>query len=489
MTKLHFVEETLRDGQQSLWANRMTTSSMLPACPMLDEAGFNKINIMSASAFESCLMYLFEDPWERMRLLCRSMPKTDITVLIRSRHCFGWDRYPNDVIELHFKCLQKLGVKWLIIFDGLNDIRNMEWQFRIGRNLGLRVTAALTFAESPVHTDEYYASKAKEVIKVGVDSVAMADASGLLTPERTRTLIPTLRKAIGENMPLEFTAHCGTGMGSACVLEAVKGGANIISTAALPLSYGNSIASTIEILHHASDLGLEIDLDKDLIMRIDDYFYWVAYNEKRPPGSIIKFDYLGYKKYAGHQIPGGMMSHLVSQLEDLGIEQHLPEVLEEAARVREEIGYPVMVTPFSQFVGVQAVFNVVTKERYSTVPQGLKEYARGGYGNPAAPIDPNALDRILADGDKDPIDPLENIMEPMVTQLRSQEGPLKSDEELLLMIFNTPQTLKKFLKNKKSLEFPIIRRPLAALINELTKRRDIQRFVLQKGSISMEQLF
>jgi oxaloacetate decarboxylase alpha subunit len=489
MAKLHFVEETLRDGQQSLWANRMTTASMLPACPMLDGAGFNKINIMSASAFESCLVYLYENPWERMRLLCQSMPKTDITILIRSRHCFGWDRYPNDVIELHFKCLRDLGVRWLLIFDGLNDIRNLEWQFRIGRSLGIRVTGVLTFAESPVHTDEYYAQKAKEVINVGVDSVLMADASGLLTPDRTSRLVPAIRSAIGENVALEFVAHCGTGMGSACVLEAVKGGANIISTAALPLSYGNSIPSTSEMMYHAKELGLEVDLNEDLVRRIDDYFFWVAYGEKRPPGRPVKFDPVEYKTYAGHQIPGGMMSHLVSQLKDLGLEHRLPEVLEEAARVREEIGHPVMVTPFSQFVGVQAVFNVIAEERYSTVPQGLKEYARGGYGRPAAPIEANVLDRILADGDEEPIDPLENMMEPTVSRVRSEKGPFRSDEELLLSIFNTPQTIAKFHKNRKALEIPVLRQPLAALVKELTRRKDIKKFFLRKNNVRLEQTF
>ena len=481
MPKLHFVEETLRDGQQSLWANRMTTASMLPACSMLDGAGFNKINIMSASAFESCLMYLYEDPWERIRLLCKAMPKTNITVLIRSRHCFGWDRYPNDVIELHFKCLRELGVKWLIIFDGLNDIRNLEWQFRIGRAQGLKVTAVLTFAESPVHTDDYYALRAKEVIKVGVDSVAMADASGLLTPERTKTLIPALRTAIGHDMPLEFTAHCGTGMGSACLFEAIKGGVDIVSTASLPLAYGNSIPSTLESMRHAEELGREIELNEELIRRIDDYFFWVSYSEKRPPGKPVEFDPGGYKRYAGHQIPGGMMSHLVSQLTDLKLVHRLPEILEEAARVREELGFPVMVTPFSQFVGVQAFFNVIGGERYKTIPQGLKEYARGGYGHPAAPIDPNVLDRILNDGDYSPIDPLENIMYPMVKRVREEKGLFGSDEELLLHIFNTPQTLAKYYKNKVSLKVPVVRKPLTAMLSELSKRRSLKKFSLQKG--------
>jgi len=490
LTELGFVEETLRDGQQSLWANRMTTESMLPAAPMLDNAGFRKIHIMSASCFESCLMYLYEDPWERMRLLCRLMPKSDIMVLIRSRHTFGWERYPNDVIRLLFECLKRIGIRCVLIFDGLNDIRNMEWQLRIGRNIGLKVTGAITFVESPVHTDEYYVAKAQELMKIGVDSVFLGDASGLLTPERTRSLVQAVRQAIGENMTLEFTAHAGTGLSSDCYVEAMKGGVDQLCTASLPLSYGNSIPSTAEMIHQAHQLEMDTGLDQDLIHRIDDYFYWVAYQEKRSPGKPVQFDPLGYKKYVGHQIPGGMMSHLVSQLKDLGIEDRLPEVLEEAARVREELGWPAMVTPFSQFVGVQAVFNVVQGERYRTVPSELPLYARGYYGQLAAPIDPNILDRILSDSDTEPMDPLENMDEPLVSKIRAEMGPFSSDEDLLMTLFNTPQTLEKYNRNKRKINpEPVLATPISALVRELSKRHDLNSVSIQKGSVKLTQVF
>ena len=468
----------------------MTTESMLPAAPMLDEAGFRKIHIMSASAFECCLMYLYEDPWERMRLLCKLMPKTEIMVLIRSRHTFGWDRYPNDVIELLFKCFKRIGIQWILVFDGLNDIRNMEWQCRIARDVGLKTAPALTFAESPVHTDEYYAAKARELVKIGADSVFLGDASGLLTPERTRTLVPAVRRAIGEDIVLEFSAHSGTGLSSGCYVEAMKAGVDQICAASLPLSYGNSIPSTVEMIHHANEQGLDVGLDRDLINRIDDYFYWVSYREKRSPGRPVQFDPVGYRKYSGHQIPGGMMSHLVSQLKDLGIERRLPEVLHEAARVREELGWPVMVTPFSQFVGVQAVFNVVQEERYRTVPAELPLYARGYYGELAAPIEPNILDRILSGSDTEPLDPLENIDEDLVSKVRVEQGPFKSDEHLLMTLFNTPQTLEKYKKNKKVINTrPVFRTPLACLIKELANRRDIKRISIEKGSVKVAQVF
>jgi pyruvate/oxaloacetate carboxyltransferase len=184
-----------------------------------------------------------------------------------------------------------------------------------------------------------------------------------------------------------------------------------------------------------------------------------------------------------------MMSHLVSQLTDLGLENRLPEVLEEASKVRAELGYPVLVTPFSQFVGVQAFFNVMEGERYKTVPQGLKEYARGGYGQPAAPIDPNVLDKILGDGERTPIDPLENMMDPMVRKVRAEKGPFESDEKLLLYIFNTEQTLDKFRRNKKPIEIPVLRQPLGSLLKEVSNRRHIRNFFLQKNGVNVEVKF
>jgi oxaloacetate decarboxylase alpha subunit len=490
MKPLFFLEETLRDGQQSLWANRMTTASMLPAAPMMDKVGFKKINTLSASAFEVCIMYLLEDPWERLRLLNRFMPNTPLNYLIRSRNLMGWQIFPNDVVELFFRCLKKIGIKWIMVFDGLNDMKNLAWHFYIGKEIGLKVTGILVFAESPVHTDEYFAEKAKEIVSMGVDTVCFYDASGLLTPERTWSVIKALRGVIGPDMELEFISHCGTGLGKDCYLQALKGGVDAIATASLPLAYGNSIPSTAEMAFHAREMGFHVDLNDQLIREIDDYFFWVAHQLKRPVGRKVKFDPTAYRKYAEHQIPGGMMSHLVSQLKDLGLENRLPAVLEEAGRVREEIGYPVMVTPFSQFVGVQAVFNVMEGERYRTVPYELRLYARGHYGQLAAPIEPNVLDRILAGGESAPIDPTERFHEPMVSEIRAEHGPFGSDEELLMTLFATPVTLEKFYRNRKTVEPEAISRiPLTALIRELSKRRGVERLSIEKGTLKLTQCF
>ncbi|MEA3222452.1 MAG: pyruvate carboxylase subunit B [Thermodesulfobacteriota bacterium] len=489
MSELRFNEETLRDGQQSLWANRMPTRSMLPIAPTMDEAGFSSINIMSGSAFETCVLYLNEDPWERLHLLGQLMPKTDLQILIRGRSAFGWRRFPNDAIELLIKCLKNTGIQGIVVFDGLNDISNIEWHIHVAKEIGLQIHPALVFAKSPVHTDEYYASKAKECVKLGTDSVNLADASGLLTPERVRTLIPAIRKAIGDGTEFGFVSHDGTGLATACYLEAMQLGIDNISTASLPLSFGNSIPSTEEIISYAREMGYDVKIDDQLRKKIDDHFFWVAYQENKPVGQRVRFNPSKWKKYAEHQIPGGMMSHLGSQLKNLGLENRLPELLEEAGRVRQEIGYPVMVTPFSQIVGVQAVFNVIEGERYKTVPSDLCQYARGYYGKPAAPVDPNILDRILEGEDKEPIDPAENFSDPLVSRVRAETGVYRSDEKLLLELFFSRPTLEKFYQNKKAIEFPVMRLPLAALIEELAKRRDVRKVSVQRGSLKMEQIF
>ena len=488
MSTLLFNEETFRDGQQSLWANRMTTESMIPAAPMIDNAGFNTVNIMSGSAFESCILYLREDPWERMRLLCRLMPRTDIQILIRGRSAFGWKRFPNDAIELLITCLKRTGIQGLVLFDGLNDLRNLEWHIEVAKRLGLQVHPALVYTLSPVHTDEYYAKKARICKELGTTSVNLADASGLLTPQRVKTLIPAILDAIGDRM-FSFVSHCPAGMGVDNYLEALRLGVRNISTTSLPLSYGMSLPSTTEMVFHAREMGIDVAIDDDLRRRIDDYFYWVAYKEKKPVGKPVPFFKELWERYSAHQIPGGMMSHLASQLKGLGLENRMPDVVVEAGRVRQELGYPVMVTPFSQMVGVQAVFNVIEGERYKTVPSDLVLYARGYYGESAAPIDPNVKDRILDKEDKSPINPAENFDEPMVRKAREEYGSALSDEELLLHLFFSRPTLEEYTKNKRAIPFPVVRTPLAALVEEMGKRNDIRQFSLQKGSLKLEQVF
>jgi pyruvate/oxaloacetate carboxyltransferase len=418
------------------------------------------------------------------------MPKTPLNFFVRSRNLMGWKMFPNDVIELFFECIQRAGLQWVEVFDGLNDLSIIEWHFRVAKKLGLQRTGHISCTESPVHTDEYFATKARELVRLGVDVVNLSDPCGAMLPERARSLIIAVREALNGKAKLGFFAHDCTGVADDCYYEAMQHGVDILKTVSLPLAHGYSLPATTEMISHARRAGLKVQVDEQRVKEIDDYFFGASYEEKKPVGKRVQFDPVKYKKYVAHQIPGGMMSNLENQLSELKLLHKLPVVLEEAGRVRQELGYPVMVTPYSQLVGVQAVFNVVEGERYRTVPEELKLYVRGAYGKPAAPIDPNALDRILAGGDKEPIDPSEKFSEPLVPKVRAEQGPFQSDEELLLAIFNTRETMEKFYQNKKMIEsHPVVKTPLAFLIKELAKRRDLKMVNIQKGSFKMKMNF
>lgn len=485
-----FEDETFRTAPQSLWATRMKTETMLGIAPTVDEAGFAKACVTSAAAFETAVMYLYEDPWERLRLLRQLMPTTPLNFFIRSRNLMGWQMFPNDVVELFLTCIQRTGIEWVEVFDGLNDLSIIEWHFRVAKRLGLKTTGLLSYNESPVHTDEYFADKARELVRLHVDVVNLSDPCGVLLPERLRSLIRTVREALEGKANLAFFAHSSTGLSGACYGEAMEGGIDILKTVTLPLAYGYSLPAAIDMLHLARQKGITVRVHEQRLREIDDYFYGSAYKEKKPLGQPVAFNPVAYRKFAAHQIPGGMMSNLENQLSELGLFHKMPEVLEEAARVRQELGYPVMVTPFSQLVGVQAVFNVVEGQRYHTVPQELRLYVRGAYGRPAAPIDPNVIDPILAGDDKEPIDPSEGFQEPLVSKVRAEQGPFASDEELLLAIFNTRETMEKFYQHKKTLELhPPVQKPLAFLVKELANRHDIKMVNIEKGHLRVEQVF
>jgi len=490
MRKIGFEDESFRTAPQSLWATRMRTETMLGIAPKVDEAGFTKVCVTSAAAFETAVMYLYEDPWERLRLLRQAMPKTPLNFFVRSRNLMGWKMLPNDVIELFLKCIQRIGIQWVEVFDGLNDLSTIEWHFRVAKKIGLQCTGHISCTLSPVHTDEYFVAKARELVRLGVDVVNLSDPCGAMLPERVRSLVIAVRQALNGKAKLGFFAHDCTGVADDCYREAMEHGVDILKTVSLPLAHGYSLPATTDMVPHARRVGLKIQVDEPRVKEIDDYFFWAAYEEKKPLGKKVEFDPVKYKNYVVHQIPGGMMSNLENQLSELKLLHKLPEVLEEAGKVRQELGYPVMVTPYSQLVGVQAVFNIVEGERYRTVPEELKLYVRGAYGKPAAPIDPNALDRILVGGDQEPIDPSRNFSELLVSKVRAEQGPFQSDEDLLLAIFNTRETMEKFYRNKKMIESrPVVTTPLSFLIKELAKRHDLKMVNIEKGSFKLRTNF
>lgn len=482
MSGLRVLDESLRMGQQALWATRMKTKWMLPIAPVMDSAGFYQVAAMAPVSFETAAMYLYENPWERLRLLRKHMPHTKFDFLVRSRNVVGWFLKPNDVVELFLKTLREIGLHSIKVFDGLNDYRNVAFHLQVGKELGFHVKGLLTFTASPVHTDEYFVAKARELTALGVDAIIIADPCGAMLPDRARSLIGRVRAELPE-MELHFSTHPNSGVSTPCYREAIRQGIDVLWGACTPLANGHSFPPHSTILQLAREEGRTVDLDEGCLREMDDWFYWAAYQENRPTSEPAAFDPVAYEQTIGHQIPGGMMSNLESQLAGLGMEHRMAEVLEEAARVREELGYPVMVTPFSQFVGVQATLNVVTGDRYASVPRELVLYCRGHYGQSPGPIDPNVLDKVV--GDLPPIDPTAYYHDKMIEKARAERGPL-SDEELLTSLFLNPAALEDFNRKRKPIEWdPNARMPLVALLKELGKRPKLRSVEVRCGGLRL----
>lgn len=481
MTVLKFIDETLRDGPQSLWATRMRTETMLEAAPLLDRGGFSRATVLSGASFETAVKFLKEDPWERMRLVRQYLTDTPVDVLIRGRNLFGWSRYSDDIIELLFRCLQRSGASSIKIFDGLNDINTIAAHCRIGKSLGFHVTGMLTFSISPVHTDQYYFKKASEFRALGVDSILICDASGILTGERTDTLLTAVRAAAGNQTSIEFYAHASMGLAHESYRAALNGGIDGVTTAAEPLANGESLPATADIVRLADELGISTSLNDAAVQQLDDYMYWAAHKENKPVGIPVAFDEAAYARFVEHQIPGGMISNFRNQLQEIGLLHRLDEVLREAGRVRAELGYPIMVTPFSQFVGVQATFNVIEGERYKTIPNEVRLFALGYYGDSGTPIEPNVLDRILQGKPQERMAADILYEEPMLEAFRTQHGPFASDEELLLNLFYGKQSVEAMTREKTVFPSSIsIKRPLHILVDELRKDTTLTGFRLEK---------
>ena len=428
MASLDFIDVTLRDAHQCLWATRMPTAMMLPIAARMDAVGFTAIDLMAAVTFDVCVRYLRENPWERIRLLRREIQHTPLNGWVRSRSLISFNLVADDVIELWVRRLAANGIRRVTCFDALFDVDNLVPSIRAAQAAGIQAVGALVYSLSPVHTDELFARKTRELVALGVDAVLLKDSAGLLTPERTRTLVPTMRAALG-GTPLEIHSHCNSGLAPLCYDEAIKLGVDGVQTAIAPLANGTSLPPTERIAAFARRAGRTVELDADGLAAMAQHFREAALAEGRPLGSPAEYDPFHYE----HQVPGGMMTNLRAQLAEAGLEPRLPEILEEIARVREELGYLNMVTPTSQLVGTQAVLNVVQGERYRTIPDEVVKYALGHYGKPLAPIAADVMDRILATSAARQYARREPLP-PMVEKVRARFGGRLSDDEVLLRI-------------------------------------------------------
>lgn len=442
--EIRIIDTTLRDAHQCLWSTRMRTEHMLPILPEIDDAGFESVDLMGTVQFDVCVRYLQEDPWERVRLVHQGAPGTRFRSLIRSKSIASFDFLPDDINRLWVERLYANGFRVIGAFDGLNDVNNIVEQLKLAKKLGAYTFGALSFCESPLHTDAHYVKTAKALIdRADVSCIMIKDAGGLLTVDRIRTLVPALRQVV-KDRPLELHSHCLTGLAPLVYLEGAQLGCDQLHLSVKPLANGAAQPATQTVVRNLRQLGYPVNLKDENIDRISEHFAAIAKRENKPVGIPVEYDNFHYQ----HQLPGGMLSNFHEQLRVAGLGHKFEELLEECARVRSELAWPIMITPFAQFVGTQAAFNVMHGERYAIVPNELKKYVLGYYGRLLGPVDQNVFDRIIENGAKDiPLEP--EPLQPMVPSLRKQY-PSASDDELVLRVMFAGNQVDEMKKARAS---------------------------------------
>jgi len=458
----------------------MTTGMMLPVAEQMDRIGFESIDLAGAVHFDVGVRYLKENPWDKIRLMRQKVIRTPLICTIRSTGGIGFNVVPNDISLLWIERLIANGMRIFRVFDPLLDLDNNIYQLNYAKELGAYTTGVLAYGHSPVHIDELYAKKAKELVKRAKnDAIMLKDAPGLLTPERVKTLIPAIKKVIGE-IPLELHTHCTTGLGPMTVLEGVKAGADQVHTSIAPLANGAAQPAMQTIVRNLRTMSYAVNVNEDLVEEVGAHFRKVAEQEGKPVGVPVEYDGFHYE----HQVPGGMISNFKAQLAQAGLTHKLQEVLHECARVRSELGWPIMITPFSQFVGTLAVLNVVTGERYRVIPDEIKKYALGYNGKLLAPVEPNVLDRIMQNGSQS-IPPKPPAPEPGVPALRKKYPNMSDEERLLRHAYAGTQVDDMFaagpIKTEYSFEQPLVR-----LLEEILKRPKRARVYIENKEFRLE---
>lgn len=472
MKMMKFQDITLRDAQQCLWATRMTTHEMTPIAETMDAAGFSVIDLTGGAAIDSAMMYLAEDPFERIRILSKLIKNTPLNFNTRGQSIFRWMQYADDVTDFTLDVMHRNGIRSIMVFDCLNDMRNLEHSVKVGKRLGMNIIGAITYTISPVHTDEHFMEKTKELVNMGCNAIQIKDPSGILTPERARDLIPKLRQ-VTAGRELHLHSHCTFGHGLDTYLEALKlgeHGVDVMHCASQPLSSGYSLPAHIDIMEQLATNGYTTNVDINCIAEMDAYFGMMARRSGRPTGPSFPVQPLDI----GHQVPGGMMSNLIRQLTDQGQQHRLQEVLDEVTQVRIDLGYPIMVSPMAQYIGTQAVLNVLSGKRYQMVPQEVKQYVLGYYGKVVGKIDPLVREKIA--GDEPGIDvPPGQLIEPMMANYRKELAPYGSDEELALKIFYSTKVVEENRQARINVsKWTHATNPAALLAKELLGKRGLE---------------
>ena len=449
MAKVKITETVLRDSHQSLIATRMTTEQMLPILEELDKVGYHSLEAWGGATFDSCLRFLDEDPWERLRIIRSKVKNTKLQMLFRGQNILGYRHYADDVVEYFVQKSIANGIDIIRIFDALNDARNLQTAIKATKKEGGHVQAAISYTISPVHSSEAFAKYAKELEEMGADSICIKDMSGLLTPYTAYDLVKTLKSTV--KIPIQLHTHYTTGLASMTILKAIEAGVDIVDTAISPMAMGTSQAPTEAIV--ATLQGTEYDTGLDLKQLDKVCKYFTPLREEYLKSGLLDPKVLKVDvNCLLYQVPGGMLSNMVSQLKQMGQSDKLNEVLEEIPRVREDAGYPPLVTPTSQIVGNQAVLNVIMGERYKSVSKEFKGIVKGEYGRTPAPIKPEFVKKIL--GNEKPITyrPADDL-KPELDDLREKVKPWMEQEEDVLSYALFEQVATKFFENRKAKKY------------------------------------
>lgn len=481
---VQITELVFRDAHQSILATRMRTEDMLPIAEVIDQIGFFSLETWGGATFDVCLRYLAEDPWERMRKLKEHMPNTPQQMLERAMNIVAYRNFPDDIVKKFIQLARKNGVDYFRIFDALNDLRNMETPIKVTKEVGGHAQGTLCYAISPVHTVEYYIEQFKKLEKMGCDSLCIKDMAGMISPKRAYDIIRCCKEE-GIRIPIDLHCHTTSGMTELSYLKACEAGVDIIDCAISPLSGGTGHPPTESIVAALQDTPYDPGYDLEMLMKCREYFMtvWDKYRHLHRD-QAMKVD----PSVTLHQIPGGMLSNLVLQLEQFGAADKYEEVLRETAQVQKDFGWPSLVTPTSQIVGVQAVMNVVFG-RYKKIPEETKNYIRGMYGEPPAEISEEIYKTILGSNWKDQIIQCRpaDLLEPMYEKCRDEmlEKGLTPREEDVISYAIYPLQTEKFLKGEVKPEFISAELPLET---ELTGRRFTVKYAGDRYEVAIRKV-
>ncbi|AMB99744.1 oxaloacetate decarboxylase [Aerococcus urinaehominis] len=443
--QIKIVETVLRDGHQSLAATRMSTEQMIPILEQMDQAGYYALECWGGATFDAALRFLNEDPWERLRLIRKHTPNTKLQMLLRGQNLLGYRNYPDDVVERFIQKSIENGIDIIRVFDALNDLRNLETAFAATKKYGGHLQATICFTTSEVHIDDYFVDLAVKMSRMGADSICVKDMAGILTPQRAYDLVSKIKAVV--SLPLEVHTHATAGTVSMTYLKAIEAGCDIIDTAISPFAGGTSQPAT-ESLHVAlTEMGYDDGLDTDTLGEIADYFSGIR-DDFRAEGLINPRVMEVVPETLLYQVPGGMLSNLLSQLDQAGQADKFTEVLKEVPRVRADLGYPPLVTPLSQMVGTQSVMNVLTGERYKMVPNEIKDYVKGYYGKSPAPISADIRQQIIGDEEVITQRPAD-LLAPGYDKAKQELGDLAESAEDVLSYIAFPQPALDFLNRRR----------------------------------------